>query len=89
MGDDLVVKENKLWIYISLGMGLLIILFIKNLIKKNEKRKLLLLILYSVLEILEQLFSQMRRVICSGILLMAKGKTGITSMVGNNFGELI
>ena len=35
VGDDLVYTENKMWIYISLGMGLLIILFIKYLIKRK------------------------------------------------------
>ena len=35
VGDDLEFKENKLWIYLSLGLGLLVFLFINYLIKKR------------------------------------------------------
>ncbi len=35
VGDDLEYTDNKLWIYWSLGIGLLIILFTKYLIKKK------------------------------------------------------
>ena len=35
VGDDLEYTENKMWILTSLGMGLLIILFIKYLIKRK------------------------------------------------------
>ncbi|MBK8109967.1 MAG: CHAT domain-containing protein [Saprospiraceae bacterium] len=51
VGDDLQYTEHKLWIYLSLGLGLLVFLFINYLIKKMKKRNLVLLMLCLVLEI--------------------------------------